>query len=418
MPDRPKILIFTSQSEIPQIIGAHYLPQYENKSFDQVVLNSDQSLQAILSREKPHVILTTGKQEDWPQLFHADYDTRKKWLHFPEINAQNVEEVGEQTYHCFIYDMLYTDQHRNTIKISAFTCTYKTNEHHLQRLFNSLRNQTWTNWEWVVYDDSDDNGQTFERLKNLTNSDHRVVIYRGSERTGVIGHNKNLAAMMGSGEVLAEIDHDDELTEDCFQLLAKAYTDYPECGFYYTDCTELFENGQFIHYGDFFALGFGSYYQSTWNGVSYLISKAPPINAKTLRHIVGVPNHIRAWRKDIYHQIGGHNPKLYVADDYEIIVRSFLATKFLHIPKMCYLQYYRNPGESVINTQDIRRSEIQRLVRHIAHFYDKAIHDRILELGYEDWVWQGEYSNFYLIENPQNLNTVVRFNLTMDLWDN
>lgn len=417
MADRPKVLIFTKQSEIPKIIGASYLPQYENKSFDQVVLSSDSNLPMLLSREKPHIIITTGKQEDWLQLFRADYDTRKKWLHFPEINAENVEQVGESAYQCFIHDILHTNQHRNTVKISAFTCTYKTNEHHLQRLFNSLRNQTWSNWEWVIYDDSDDNGQTFERLKNLTRSDHRVVIYRGSERTGVIGHNKNLAAMMGSGEVLAEIDHDDELTEDCFQLLAKAYTDYPECGFYYTDCTELFENGQFIHYGDFFALGFGSYYQSTWNGVSYLISKAPPTNAKTLRHIVGVPNHIRAWRKDIYHQIGGHNPKLYVADDYEIIVRSFLVTKFLHIPKMCYLQYYRNPGENVINTQDIRRSEIQRLVRHIATFYDKAIHDRILELGYEDWVWQGDHSSCQLIENPKDLNAVVRFNLTMDLWN-
>jgi len=180
----------------------------------------------------------------------------------------------------------------------------------------------------------------------------------------------------------------------------------------------MLENGNFIHYGDYFALGFGSYYQDTWDGVSCLISSAPPINAKTLRHIVGVPNHIRAWRKDIYHKIGGHNSELYVADDYEIILRTFLATIFLHIPKLCYIQHFYNSGNGVLNTQDIRRSEIQRLVRHISRFYDKAIHDRIIQLGYEDWIWINDHSDHRFIPTPINTNVVPKFNLTMDLYNN
>ena len=42
------------------------------------------------------------------------------------------------------------------------------------------------------------------------------------------------------------------------------------------------------------------------------------------------------------------------------------------------------------NTTDVRRKEIQRLVRYVRNYYDKLIHERVLQLGGTDFVWDEE----------------------------
>jgi hypothetical protein len=65
---------------------------------------------------------------------------------------------------------------------------------------------------------------------------------------------------------------------------------------------------------------------------------APPLNHKTLRHIVGVPNHVRAWRREAYLAIGGHSRALPVADDYDLILRAILKYPAVYVRHMTYIQ--------------------------------------------------------------------------------
>ena len=74
-----------------------------------------------------------------------------------------------------------------------------------------------------------------------------------------------------------------------------------------------------------------------------------------------------------------------MADDYELLVRSFLTTRFVHIPRLGYVQFYNT--ESIGNTQHSRNKEIQRIVRFVAEHYESRIHERLLELGVEDFIW-------------------------------
>jgi hypothetical protein len=92
------------------------------------------------------------------------------------------------------------------------------------------------------------------------------------------------------------------------------------------------------------------------------------VNRLALTHIVSVPNHVRAWRTKFYHHIGGHNPKLPVADDYELIVRTALAGKIHHIPKMLYKQHI-NPGSA----QRTKNAQIQELVPKIHDIYSEML---------------------------------------------
>jgi len=114
------------------------------------------------------------------------------------------------------------------------------------------------------------------------------------------------------------------------------------------------------------------------------VQDAVHINAKTIRHIVGVPNHIRAWTRKAYFEAGGYS-SLHVADDYELLVRLFLTTRFVLVPKLCYIQFYNTA--SIGNTQQTRNKEIQRVVRFVSGQYDRRIHERLVELGVDDFVW-------------------------------
>jgi hypothetical protein len=105
---------------------------------------------------------------------------------------------------------------------------------------------------------------------------------------------------------------------------------------------------------------------------------APPVNEITMNHIVSAPNHVRAWRADVYRQLNGHDAAYPVADDYELCVRTFLATRMVHIPKMLYKQHI-----GPMTAQRTRNQQIQTLVADISAQYATQIHARCVELGLE-----------------------------------
>lgn len=151
-------------------------------------------------------------------------------------------------------------------------------------------------------------------------------------------------------------------------------------------------------YGDGFAFGYGHYREETHLGIKMNVAESFNINPKTIRHIVGVPNHIRAWRRSEYLKIGGYNRNLTIADDFELVVRTFLSTKMVRIPQLGYLQFIHESGS---NTHNLSRADIQRRVRTIGEYYNKKIFDRFSELGIEDWAY---------LENPSSpLSTPSRF---------
>jgi len=378
----PILALFQKEGETIEIktrdIGA-----WEPLDFDIRRFTTDDNVYEIFADIRPQVIVSVGKDEEWKGLMTLPFEERRKWISFdPDTNPV---EIGEAAYRVFINAA--TSRSDKTPLISIFTPVYRTGEK-LMRPFNSLINSIYKNWEWIIFDDSDDNNETWDMLVELSNKDQRIKIFRGRRNSGRVGETKFYAANLCQGQVVLELDHDDELTENALEWIAKAYKKYPDAGFYYTDCTEIYEeNGKSVIYGEGFAMGYGSYKVDWYKGRSYLTHISCNINPRTIRHIVGVPNHIRAWRADVYKDILGHSTLLGVCDDYEIIIRTFLKTKFVRIAQMGYIQWMNAGGD---NTQNYRRQEIQRLVRFIRQRYDREIHERFVELGVHDDAWSDE----------------------------
>ena len=227
-------------------------------------------------------------------------------------------------------------------------------------------------------DDSTDESTT-QLVRMLARDDSRISVICGGKHSGFIGEVKRKAFRAAEGEILVELDHDDELTENCLQLIVDGFDEYPECGFSYTECAEVNADGSPVKYGDTYAFGYGSYrpYPYMYRGKPYLVTNYPQINQKTMRHIVGVPNHARAWTKQAYELSGGHNPDLFVCDDYELILRTFLKTRMLHIRHLGYIQ---NRIEGNSNTHITRNAEIQRQVAIFSSAYSTRIDLRAKEI--------------------------------------
>ena len=365
----------------------------EEKRLDCRCYSSDSNLEQVLVQDRPHVIITIGNRSSYPNLIKTPFDIQRRWLHYDTLPDLN--QLGMSAYDRYLKNMFDGGETERQPLVTVFTPAYKTGEK-IQRPFRSLREQTYTNWEWVIVDDSDDDGKTFKMLSCLARQDHRIEVFKPWEHSGIIGRVKNWACSLAKGDILVELDHDDELTDYALDCVVQGFEQFPEAGFLYTDTAEIYEDGTSYTYRDGWAFGYGSYTDVEYHGRLYKSGSAGNINSKTIRHISSTPNHIRAWRKSFYESIGGHNKELHVADDFEIMVRTFLKTRMVRVPKLCYLQYIGNTA------QQERIKEIHRHVRSIRTHYDRMIHERFLELGCEDFAWDEKKGCFdYHIPNPQ-----------------
>ena len=126
------------------------------------------------------------------------------------------------------------------MKFTIFTSFYNYIDT-FDSLVESIFNQTYQNWEWIIVDDSDDNNQTFNLLKEISEIDHRIKVFKNPRKSGSIGELKRWAAGLCYGEYLCELDHDDELTDKCLEYVVKTFQKYQDVGFVYTDSTEVYE---------------------------------------------------------------------------------------------------------------------------------------------------------------------------------
>lgn len=337
-----------------------------------------------INPKNPRVYVSLGgEEEQFTTLYALPYHERKRWLHYKSL--ANIQPAD--LFYCWLKrtDPLpenktipVTQFSSDTPLVSIFTAAYKSKEK-IQHPYHSLLNQTYSNWEWVIVDDSGDEDATYNQ-DLLPLDDKRVRRYRQDSRNGYIGSIKRYAAGLCTGEILVEVDHDDELTTNCLEKIVHTFQQYPQCGFVYGDCTEVYVGSNNEHwYGWDCGFGYGIYYRVWVHGMNRWqnVLRNTIINKSTIRHLVGLPNHPRAWTKECYHLLGGHREELLVADDYDMLVRTFLCTKYAAIPDLLYIQYRNENGD---NSTFSRNQQIQILVKEINSYYGKRIDTRAKEL--------------------------------------
>jgi glycosyltransferase involved in cell wall biosynthesis len=255
------------------------------------------------------------------------------------------------------------------MKFSIITPSHKY-QTYFDELYSSIVAQTYDNWEWVVYL----NGKfKKEHLSKEILNDERVRIFTDYEGNTNIGYVKNKAFSLGTGDVLVEVDHDDVLIPNCLEELAKAFTNNPECGFVYSDNATYHMQDAFIPYNQVYGWTYENY---DWNGKNLIAMNSFDPSSHAVSYIWYAPDHVRAWKKDVYEKIGGHNVELSICDDHELMIRTYLETKFYHIPEVLYI--YRITGD---NSFLERNEAIQIKTKELHNQYAQQLAERDADLN-------------------------------------
>ena len=114
------------------------------------------------------------------------------------------------------------------------------NGKYLMDAIESVRRQTYTNWEIILVDDaSTDNSH---ELYNELDKDERIHIFYNEQNQGC-GYTKRRSAELANGELCGFLDPDDALMENALELEAKIHVEHPSVSIVYSKvlfCDEEF----------------------------------------------------------------------------------------------------------------------------------------------------------------------------------
>lgn len=140
------------------------------------------------------------------------------------VHSVSEKELEEQRKYKF----------RSDTKISIITPLYNTPENFLIELLDSLREQTYENWELCLADGSDEQHSYIGEECRRRSLDDKRIRYMHLEENRGISENTNECVKMSSGDYLGLLDHDDILHPSALYEVVKAIEN-EHADFIYTD---------------------------------------------------------------------------------------------------------------------------------------------------------------------------------------
>lgn len=247
------------------------------------------------------------------------------------------------------------------MKISVFTPTNDTT--YLDEAYRWMVDGAWDEWVVVL------NGGAKWDIPAVMKDRIKVIEFPG--QTDSVGALKKFACEQCTGDILVELDHDDIILPDAFRKIRHVFENAPDVGFVYSNWAE-FENDYQAR--PRYSENYG------WKYRRFQVPDQPVEKPRFLDEVIAfppipsavskiwyAPNHLRAWRKTVYDEIGGHNPNLDVLDDLDLMCRTARVCRMHQIDECLYL--YRVTGK---NTNLERNEKIQQGVwpiyeEHICH---------------------------------------------------
>ncbi len=241
------------------------------------------------------------------------------------------------------------------MRITLFTPTH--DSRWLPELYASIKDQPFFEWVIVYNNGAEVLDFNDDRVKH-------IVLPFAPEWVGPL---KAYACAHCTGDILLEMDHDDLLLPGAIEEVQKAFAD-PEVGFVYSNA--LFVDGEGKRTPRFDLSHGWQYREHDYNGqtVDELVSFEP--SPAACSRIWYAPNHLRAFRRSVYEQIGGYNAGMRVLDDQDLISRMYCATKFHLIDKPLYVYRIHGQNSWMKHSQEIQNN-VYRL--HDQYFEEMAV---------------------------------------------
>ena len=249
-------------------------------------------------------------------------------------------------------------------KISIVIPLYKTPEKYLRQLVDTVKAQTYPNWELCLSDGSGEDSPIRKLLESLEASDKRIRVIH-NEKQLQISKNTNAAIQAATGEYIAFADHDDELTPNALFECVKVLNRRKQTRILYSDEDKMSMDGHKF---------FQPHFKPDYN----------PDLLCTVNYIC----HLFVVDKNVIQEVGMLRSEFDGAQDYDFIFRCIEAVKseeIFHIPKILY--HWRCHEDSTAENPESKTYAFEAGKRAIEEHYKRT--------GIQAEVLQGEFLGLY-----------------------
>lgn len=249
-------------------------------------------------------------------------------------------------------------------KISIVIPLYKTQEKYLRQLVETIKEQTYPNWELCLSDGSGANSPIAGLLESLAASDERIKVV-SHEKSLQISENTNAAIEIATGDYIAFADHDDELTPNALFECVKALNKNRDVKVLYSDEDKMSMDGHKF---------FQPHFKPDYN----------PDLLCTVNYIC----HLFVVDRKVIEQVGTLRKEFDGAQDYDFIFRCIEAVspeEICHVPKILY--HWRCHEESTAENPESKTYAFESGKRAIEEHYRRT--------GIDAEVYQGEFLGLY-----------------------
>lgn len=122
----------------------------------------------------------------------------------------------------------------NSPKISVIVPVYNVDIVYLDYCIDSIKEQTYHNWELLLIDDKSTQAHVEPALKKAAESDERIKIFFRQEN-GNISNATNDGLDIATGDYIVFMDNDDALHENAFYKIVEKINQHPEVELLYSD---------------------------------------------------------------------------------------------------------------------------------------------------------------------------------------
>lgn len=224
-------------------------------------------------------------------------------------------------------------------KVSVLMPIFKTNEKYLRESINSILNQTYKNFEFIILDDCPED----TREKIIKEYKDNRIIYKKNDKNLGISASRNKLLNFAQGEYIAIFDHDDISVPERLEKQVAYLDTHPFVGVV---------SGQLEYI-------VGKHY----------ITKHPEFNLdikKELMHRDIVAHTAMMIRKSLINQTGIKYESLYSpCEDYMLVLRLVEHTMFYNLQEI--LVKYRNSEENTTHLQSQKMMDADALCRCFAY---------------------------------------------------
>jgi glycosyltransferase involved in cell wall biosynthesis len=276
---------------------------------------------------------------------------RGLWYAFEERYRLTDREL----YELWLRHNILTAKDRNRIReeikmlsrkplISILLPVYNTEEIWLRKCIDSVINQIYPHWELCISDDASTLTHIRRILEEYQYRDERIrVVFR--EVNGHISAATNSALSMASGEYIALLDHDDELTPDALHEVASLINRRPDTDIIYSDEDKIDAQGK--RHSPFF--------KPDWSPDTFL----------SMMYTC----HLGVYRTSLVRELGGFREEFDGSQDYDLMLRLTERTeRICHIPMVLY--HWRSIPESSsasFKTKNYAHDAGQRAISEALH---------------------------------------------------